>query len=142
MTHTLRSATDQGAMQAAVEAARQLEAQGLLAVSVLAGFSLADIERPCISVIAVADGDAAAADRAAAQVAAQIWAQRDGFVYRSEPLDTSLARARRMAEGQSRPVLLLDHGDNCNSGGTCDPRSEEHTSELQSLMLLSYAVFS
>lgn len=120
MTHTLRSATDQGAMRAAVEAARQLEAQGLLAVSVLAGFSLADIERPCISVVAVADGDAAAADRAAAQVAAQIWRERDGFVYRSEPLNDSLARARDMARGQSRPVLLLDHGDNCNSGGTCD----------------------
>src|SRR3546814_7696105 len=25
--------------------------------------------------------------------------------------------------------------------GTCDPRSEEHTSELQSLMRISYAVF-
>ncbi|HYG45078.1 MAG TPA: M81 family metallopeptidase [Bordetella sp.] len=120
MTHTLRSATGQGAMQAAVEAACRLESQGLLAVSVLAGFSLADIERPCISVIAVADGDAAAADQAAAQVAAQIWAQRDGFVYRGEPLGTSLARAVDMAEGQDRPVLLLDHGDNCNSGGTCD----------------------
>ncbi|MBV7482854.1 M81 family metallopeptidase [Bordetella sp. BOR01] len=120
MTHTLRSATGQGAMRAAVEAAGRLESQGLLAVSVLAGFSLADIERPCISVIAVADGDAAAADRAAAQVAAQIWDQRDGFVYRSDPLDASLARAVGMAAGQDRPVLLLDHGDNCNSGGTCD----------------------
>lgn len=120
MTHTLRSATDQGAMQAAVSAAQRLEADGLLAVSVLAGFSLADIERPCISVIAVADGDAAAADRAADDIAAQIWRDRDGFVYRSEPLQESLARAREMAHGQTRPVLLLDHGDNCNSGGTCD----------------------
>jgi len=120
MTHTLRSATDRGAMQAAVEAARQLEADGLLAVSVLAGFSLADIPHPCISVIAVADGDPAAADRAAARVAAQIWRERDGFVYRGEPLDASLARARELAAGQDRPILLLDHGDNCNSGGTCD----------------------
>ncbi|GAB1577189.1 M81 family metallopeptidase [Bordetella petrii] len=120
ITHTLRSATDQGAMQAAVEAARRLEQQGLLAVSVLAGFGLADIAHPCISVIAVADGDAAAADRAAADVAAQIWRDRDGFVYRSEPLADSLAGARELAAGQDRPVLLLDHGDNCNSGGTCD----------------------
>jgi len=120
MTHTLRSATDQGAMQAAVDAARRLEAEGLLAVSVLAGFSLADIAHPCISVIAVADGDPAAAERAAAQVAAQIWRQRDGFVYRSDPLAASLARARELAVGRDRPILLLDHGDNCNSGGTCD----------------------
>src|SRR5690606_34594495 len=60
------------------------------------------------------------AERAAAQVAARIWCERDGFVYRSEPLDHSLARAREMAAGQSRPILLLDHGDNCNSGGSCD----------------------
>ena len=120
MTHTLRSDTSQGAMQAAVEAARALESRGLLAVSVLAGFSLADIARPCISVIAIADDNAEAAERAVAQVATQIWHARDGFVYRSDTLDNSLARARDMAAGQTRPILLLDHGDNCNSGGTCD----------------------
>lgn len=120
MTHTLRSATDQGAMRDAVQAARRLESEGLLAVSVLAGFGLADIPYPCISVVALADGDAQAAERAAASVAQCIWQQRDGFVYESEPLQTSLARARDLAAGQDKPVLLLDHGDNCNSGGTCD----------------------
>jgi microcystin degradation protein MlrC len=120
MTHTLRSATEAGAMQSAVQAARAEEAQGLLGVSVLAGFSLADIAYPCISVVAVAEGDPGAAEAAAGRIAAQIWGQRDGFVYRSEPLNESLARAHRMAQGADRPVLLLDHGDNCNSGGTCD----------------------
>ncbi|ANN73624.1 M81 family metallopeptidase [Bordetella bronchialis] len=120
MTHTLRSATETGAMRDAVQAARDAEAQGLAAASVLAGFGLADIPHPCISVVVVADGDRALAEAAAERIAAGIWAGRDGFVYRSEPLPDSLARAESMARDARRPILLLDHGDNCNSGGTCD----------------------
>jgi microcystin degradation protein MlrC len=120
MTHTLRSATDAGAMRDAVQAARLAESQGLAAASVLAGFGLADIPHPCISVVVVADGDRALAEAAAERIAGGIWAQRDGFVYRSEPLSDSLSRAEAMARDAKRPILLLDHGDNCNSGGTCD----------------------
>jgi microcystin degradation protein MlrC len=63
---------------------------------------------------------AEAAQAVADRIAAQIWEERAGFVYRSEPLQESLARAKTLSEGASRPVLLLDHGDNCMSGGTCD----------------------
>ncbi len=125
LTHTLRSAAAQGAMQRAVEAARAAEADGMLAVSVLAGFSLADIAAPCISVVVVGERDHAAADAVAARIAAQIWDERDDFVYRSAPLAESVASAAQMAQmaraaGDGKPVLLLDHGDNCMSGGTCD----------------------
>ncbi|MBO9328910.1 microcystin degradation protein MlrC [Achromobacter xylosoxidans] len=120
VSHTLRSNTGEGAMRAAVEAARRAEAGGALGVSVLAGFGLADIPHPCLSVVAVADGSQEEAERIAGDMAASIWADREGFLYRSEPLAQSLARARQLAEGASRPVLLLDHGDNCMSGGTCD----------------------
>ena len=47
----------------------------------------------------------------------QAWAAREDFVYRSEPLDQAVARAKALADG---PVLLLDHADNCGSGGTQD----------------------
>ncbi|MGO4156584.1 M81 family metallopeptidase [Cupriavidus sp. YAF13] len=121
VTHTLRSNTGEGAMQRAVAAARQAEADGMLAVSVLAGFGLADIAAPCLSVLVVADGSQAAAQAAADKLAAQIWAERAGFVYESEPLAESIARAAQLAaQGGNGPVLLLDHGDNCMSGGTCD----------------------
>ncbi|KVN03225.1 MULTISPECIES: M81 family metallopeptidase [unclassified Burkholderia] len=120
MTSTLRSATADGAMRRALDAARAAQANGMLAVSVLAGFSLADIPAPCISVVVVGDGDAAAADAVAARIAQQIWDARDEFVYRSPPLAESVARAAGFAHGADRPVLLLDHGDNCMSGGTCD----------------------
>jgi microcystin degradation protein MlrC len=123
MSHTLRSTTLTGAMQRAVEATRQAEAHGLPAATVFAGFSLADIEAPCMSVVTtgLAQGEGAAQAQAVAdRIAAGIWEEREGFVYRSEPLAQSLTRAQALARNATRPVLLLDHGDNCMSGGTCD----------------------
>lgn len=120
LTSTLRSASDDGAMRRAIDAARNAEAGGMLAVSVLSGFSLADIPAPRISVVVVGDGDQAAAEAAAERIARQIWDERDDFVYRSPPLAESVASAARLAERADKPVLLLDHGDNCMSGGTCD----------------------
>ena len=120
MTSTLLSASAEGAMRRAVKAARAAEADGMLAVSVLPGFSLADIPAPCISVVVVADGDRAAADAVAERIARQIWDARDDFVYRSAPLAESVAQAATLAHGTDRPVLMLDHGDNCMSGGPCD----------------------
>lgn len=123
LTSTLRSSSADGAMRRAVEAARAAEAEGMLAVSVLAGFSLADIPAPCISVVVVGDGDAAVAEAVAERIARQIWDERGEFVYRSPPLAESVARAAQLAQeaqGTGKPVLLLDHGDNCMSGGTCD----------------------
>ncbi|WP_233836961.1 M81 family metallopeptidase [Paraburkholderia sp. ZP32-5] len=120
LTHTLRSATAEGAMKRAVDAARAAEAEGMLAVSVLAGFSLADIAAPCISVVVVADGARADAEAVAERITRQIWNERDDFVYHSAPLAESVAQAASIAQGADKPVLLLDHGDNCMSGGTCD----------------------
>ncbi|GLK94036.1 microcystinase C [Achromobacter xylosoxidans] len=121
MTHTLRSATGQGAMRNAVRAARRAEeGGGILGVSVLAGFALADIPDPCLSVVVVGSGTQEQAERTAAAMATTIWAERDGYFYDSEPLGESLARAAELARGADKPVLLLDHGDNCMSGGTCD----------------------
>lgn len=121
MSHTLRSTTLDGAMQGAVQAARELEADGMPAVTVFAGFSLADIAAPCMSVVATCRAeDRQSSQTAVDGLAQQIWRRRDEYVYRSEPLVDSLRRAAELAKGASRPVLLLDHGDNCMSGGTCD----------------------
>jgi microcystin degradation protein MlrC len=122
MTHTLRVATASGAMQRCVQAAAKAEHDGLLSVSVLPGFALADIPAPCLSVIAIADGDSAAASAVAERIAGQAWDDRAAFIYPGEPLSRSIARARDLdaSSGGSKPILLLDHGDNCMSGGTCD----------------------
>lgn len=120
VTHTLRSGNESGAMRRAIEAAQAAEFRGMPAVSILAGFGLADIPYPCISVVVVGDGDRAAAQAVADEIAEQIWDEREGFTYEREPLAASLQRARESAADSDRPVLLLDHGDNCMSGGTCD----------------------
>ncbi|MFX7849682.1 MlrC C-terminal domain-containing protein, partial [Acinetobacter baumannii] len=55
-------------------------------------------------------------------------------VYRSEPLAESIARAADLADGPGNgPVLLLDHGDNCMSGGTCDDMHGLHEALKQGL---------
>jgi Uncharacterized conserved protein len=120
ITHTLRSGTQSEAMLRAVEAAKQAEAEGMGAVSVLPGFGLADIQHPCISVVVVGKGDRNAAQAVADRIAGQIWDEREGFTYEREPMSASLDRAKSLAAKANQPVLLLDHGDNCMSGGTCD----------------------
>jgi microcystin degradation protein MlrC len=123
LSHTLRSTTLEGAMKRAVETAQAAEQDGLPAATVFAGFSLADIEAPCVSVVVTGEGTASgarAAQQAADRIAMQIWEDRAQFVYESEPLHTSLQRASSLAADAARPVLLLDHSDNCMSGGTCD----------------------
>src|SRR5271167_4185807 len=55
------------------------------------------------------------------------WGEREAFVYRLEPLEGSLARAKALGSSQAAPpqsgegpIVLLDHYDNCASGGTMD----------------------
>src|SRR3546814_14220503 len=48
---------------------------------------------------------------------------------------------RRPGGGASLDRLLRRGGGGARVGGLSDARSEEHTSELQSLMRISYAVF-
>ena len=126
LSHTLRSNTNEGAMRRAVDAARRAEQEpGVLAVSIMAGFSLADFNDAGMSVIVVTDNDKALAEDVANDIARQIWRDREGFVYHSETLSESMAKAKALqAEPDngsgSGPVLLLDHSDNVMSGGTCD----------------------
>src|SRR3546814_10949821 len=59
-----------------------------------------------------------------------MWGVREGLLYQNSALCVSVARAKEMADGadpgangggnEKGPVLLIDHGDNCTSGGTCD----------------------
>ena len=118
LSHTLRSATGDGAMQRAVERAQRMEADGLLAVTVFAGFSLADMRDAGMSVVAVGRTQDEA-QSAAGELARQLWSERAGFVYHSLPLADSVGTARGL-RSTAGPVLLLDHGDNVMSGGTCD----------------------
>jgi len=136
MSHTLRSTTLYGAMLRAVQAARSAEQEGLPAASIFAGFSLTDIEAPCVSVVVTAANTphgVTTAQAVADRIAEQIWSDRAQFVYDSEPLADSLARAQTLAVDAKRPVLLVDHSDNCMSGGTCDTMDVLQTALSQGL---------
>lgn len=117
LAQTLRMGTDDEPMKSLIAQARDEERRGMLAATVFGGFPLADMPDAGISAICVSDGDAAAAQAAAARLMDRAWAQREDFLYRHEPLAAAVARAKALSEG---PVLLLDHADNVGSGGTED----------------------
>jgi microcystin degradation protein MlrC len=122
LAHALKMGTDDQPMRDLIASAESFEREGLLDVSVFGGFPMADIRQPGFSVLAVADRNRSAARRAVDAIADAAWQRRGEFVYRSEPLAQSIARAKAMtAEATgNRPILLIDHADNCASGGTQD----------------------
>jgi len=90
---------------------------GILSASVAMGFYYADVEEMGASFLAVADGDAALASRAAKWMAERAWNRRNEFVA-SLP---SVSEAVRMAAQRERtPVVLLDVGDNVGGGSPGD----------------------
>jgi microcystin degradation protein MlrC len=95
---------------------------GALAASLFTGFPHADIANAGLSAVVVTDGDKTLAEKLLGELLDQAWADRQDFVYRLEPLEVSLARAKAMEVPQpgEGPIVLLDHYDNCASGGTMD----------------------
>ncbi len=123
LAQTLRMGHEDEPMGPLLERARAAEARqpggpGLLAASVFGGFPLADIWEAGVSVVTVADqsqvGDA---ERVTEEILDAAWAEREEFVFSSEPLAESVARAKAHTDG---PTILLDHADNTASGGTQD----------------------
>lgn len=107
------------AMTDLIELARAAEARpGVQAVTVFGGFPIADLAETGLSIVTVADTPELA-DAVARELGREAWRRRAEYVYHEEPLAPSIARAAGLVDG-SAPVLLLDHGDNCMSGGTCD----------------------
>jgi microcystin degradation protein MlrC len=117
LPHTLRMGTHEPPMRNLVEMAKAAEKAGALAVSVFGGFPLADIHDAGLSAVVYTDGDRDRAEALCQELLEEAWKRRSAFVYASEPLSESVARAKQLSEG---PILLIDHADNCASGGTQD----------------------
>lgn len=118
LPHVMRQATEEPPMKDLIDAARQAETGGrVLAATVFGGFPHADIYDAGLSAAVVTDNDIVAADEACIGLLDMAWLRRSEFVFEGEPAAEAVARAAGIGEG---PVLLLDHADNCGSGGTQD----------------------
>jgi len=117
LAQTLRMGHEDRPMGPLIEMARREEASGLLAASIFGGFPLADVHAAGLSVVTVADADRERAQAARDRLLEAAWQQREEFVFHSEPLSETIARAKALDRG---PILLLDHADNAASGGTQD----------------------
>lgn len=113
--------TTKTVMRDLIDLARQAEQRpGILSISIFGGFPMADIPEPGMSVVVVADSDTALAESVAQELAAAVWDRRAAMIYKDKPLREAVARAKQLAEDAKGPILLLDHADNCASGGTQD----------------------
>jgi microcystin degradation protein MlrC len=99
-----------------------MTAEGALAASLFTGFPHADITNAGLSAVVVTDGDRKLAEDLRDELLDRAWVEREAFLYQIEPLQQSVARAKAMPppDAGEGPIVLLDHYDNCASGGTMD----------------------
>ena len=114
--------SDIPATRALYDRARQAEAQGLLAVSVNAGFTGADVS--CVGPTVLASYDSrdptarAMAQAVTREIAAQIW---EGRLKKLDPfLNVDQAAAEALAWRGPRPLVIADYADNPGAGAYGD----------------------
>jgi microcystin degradation protein MlrC len=123
LPHVMRQGSDDHPNKELQARARAMNQDGALCASLFTGFPHADIANAGLSAVVVTDGDLALAQKLRDELLEQAWRDREDFVYRLEPLDRSVARARALGTESAAgdgPIVLLDHYDNCASGGTMD----------------------
>jgi len=105
-------------MQPIMQAAIDLEKEpGILAASIAAGYQYADVPAMGPSIVVVADGDQALAERGAQRIADMMWAARDQLT----PQLPDPAEAVRLAmNAKATPISLFDAGDNVGGGSPAD----------------------
>jgi microcystin degradation protein MlrC len=122
LPHVMRQGTDNHPNKELQHRCAAMSAEGALAASLFTGFPHADITNAGLSAVVVTDGDRKLAEDLRDELLGRAWVEREAFVYKIEPLQQSVARAKAMPASQpdDGPVVLLDHYDNCASGGTMD----------------------
>ena len=97
------------------------EASGrALAASLFVGFPHADVQMAGLSAVVVTDNNPDDAQRMVDELLGFAWNARRDFMFDVEPLETSVSRAKALGGTAPGPVAMLDHYDNCASGGTMD----------------------
>lgn len=106
-------------MRGIVDAMTAAEGRGgLLSLSFCHGFGWADVADVGARMLAIADGDHAIAERAAADFAQRIWQARDACVTRRDTPDEAIDAV--IAAPRGRPVIIADTIDNAGGGAPSD----------------------
>jgi len=101
-------------MKAVIDKAHEIEAEpGILSATVSAGYLYADVPYPGVTMMVIADGDKALAQRKADELSQFCWDLRLDFLARVVPMDRALDLALAEPEG---PVVLTDQADNPGGG--------------------------
>ena len=101
-------------MKAVIDKAHEIEAEpGILSATVSAGYPYADVPYPGVTMMVIADGDKALAQRKADELSQFCWDLRLDFLARVVPMDRALDLALAEPEG---PVVLTDQADNPGGG--------------------------
>ncbi|MHB1022224.1 MAG: M81 family metallopeptidase [Acidobacteriaceae bacterium] len=90
---------------------------GILSASVTLGFYYADVAEMGMAFLAVADGDASLAQRAAAWLTGRAWERRHQFTCELPDAKTAVSMA---LQSHNKPVVLMDIGDNVGGGSPAD----------------------
>ena len=90
---------------------------GMISASVAMGFYFADVAEMGASFLAVADGDADLARKAARWMAERAWTRRSELQAELPPVEDAV---RRAGEADRGPVVLMDVGDNVGGGSPGD----------------------
>jgi microcystin degradation protein MlrC len=120
LPHVMRQGTDDHPNRELQHRCAAMTAEGALAASLFTGFPHADITNAGLSAVVVTDGDLKLAEDLRDDLLGRAWVEREAFVYKIEPLQQSVARAKALPPSGEGPIVLLDHYDNCASGGTMD----------------------
>jgi microcystin degradation protein MlrC len=120
LPHVMKQGSDDHPNRELQARCAALAGEGALIASLFTGFPHADISNAGLSAVVVTDGDRDLGERMRDELLDRAWVNRADFVYQLEPLAQSIARAQAVPAEGDGPVVLLDHYDNCASGGTMD----------------------
>jgi microcystin degradation protein MlrC len=101
-----------------IEAAEAERDPGIVNISVVGGFAYGDTPQNGLSIIVTTRNDSVLARRAADNLAAIAWRQRDRFAAQLTPIEDAIKRAKEAGEQpDGDAVLLADVADNPGGGG-------------------------
>jgi microcystin degradation protein MlrC len=112
LPHVMRQGSDDHPNKELQARCAAMNADGALIASLFTGFPHADIANAGLSAVVVTDGDRDLAERLRDELLDRAWVERDAFVYKIEPLQAALARAKAMPAAAP--------GEGPISGGTMD----------------------